>query len=909
MMKSSELRRVFLDFFRAKGHTIVPSDTLVPRDDQTLLFTSAGMNQFKDQFIGKDITYRRAASCQKCLRTGDLDNVGRTSGHHTFFEMLGNFSFGDYFKKEACLWAWEFMTSALGIPAERLWISVYRDDNEAYDIWRSHVSIPDSKIVKLDARDNFWPSNAPTEGPNGPCGPCSEIFYDWGPASGCGRDGCSPACDCGRFIEVWNLVFTGYNRVGPDKLEPLPSKNIDTGMGLERITAVMQGVRTNFETDLFAPVTSEIKSLCPGLGTFAVNAIADHLRASVFAVCDGVSPSNEERGYVVRKLIRRAYLLGRTDGPFLYKLTAKVAGVMGDAYPVLVNRRDDIASVILEEEERFRGTLMTAVPKLKDIISACRKERVIPGDEMFRLVDTFGLPLEVIEEHAKRAGYKMDTVGYERLMNERRELSRKGSKIKESIFSADAFAGAPRPPAKDEMPLEAAIAFMATGETVIEAAGDGERVFIVTDPQCGAFYGEAGGQVGDTGDLRGKRASASIVNTRKADGRIIHECVITRGPATVGDTVTVRMDSGRKGAIARNHTATHLLHSALRGLLGAHVHQCGSLVEDSRLRFDFTHAKKVSDEEIRKIEDFVNDRIREAADVRTEIKNRAAAEKEGAMALFGEKYADDVRVVTVTGCSKELCGGTHVRNTREIGLFKIVSEGSIASGIRRIEAVTSDRVKDWLVKDMEDLIKACNAGRESVEGRVGPDITAQLPGFIRDLDVLKAKAVIVCPDVREYAYEIRPRVLGIIDNFGKLKKKLKKEEANRQGMGLGDRVSALAERAEKCKDADVIVGVIENADMKALRTACDDLRRKTGPVFIALASASQDKVSMVVAVTADLAEKGVDAASIIRESVSHIGGSGGGRKDFAQAGGKDAAGMRAALDKARQIFKNRYGSV
>ena len=474
-MKSSEIRKKFLEFFKSKGHEIVPSDTLLPKNDPTLLFTSAGMNQFKEQFMGRNVVYKRAASCQKCLRTGDLENVGRTSGHHTFFEMLGNFSFGDYFKEEACVWAWEFMREALNLPKEKLWVSVYEDDDEAYKIWLELLKVPKKRIVKFSAKENFWPSNAPAEGPDGPCGPCSEIFYDWGKGTGCGKKSCGPSCDCGRFVEVWNLVFTQFNRVGKNKLEPLPSKNIDTGMGLERITAVMEGVKTNFETDLFRPITKEIADSRLRIKDKSVNTIADHIRAVIFAISDGISPSNEERGYVVRKLIRRAYLLGNTNEPFLYKYVPKFVKIMQDTYPELKSRREDITLVIKEEEEKFQNTLIAALPKLEELIAEFRKPRKIPGKEIFKLVDTYGLPLEVIEERTAKAMYKLDLKGFEGYMQRQKELSRDKSKIEADIFVKDKFSDAPKPKTSHEKPLKAEIVFIA-----------GEH--ILTSPQSGIFY-------------------------------------------------------------------------------------------------------------------------------------------------------------------------------------------------------------------------------------------------------------------------------------------------------------------------------------------------------------------------------------------------------------------------------------
>ena len=901
-MKSYDIRKTFLEFFKSKGHTVVESDTLAPKNDPTLLFTGAGMNQFKEQFIGKNITFKRACSSQKCLRTGDLDNVGKTSGHHTFFEMLGNFSFGDYFKKDACSWAWEFMTGVLKIPKEKLWISVYKDDDEAYEIWEKDIHVPKDRIVKFGAKDNFWPSNAPLDGPNGPCGPCSEIFYDWGESVGCRKKECTPACDCGRFIEVWNLVFTQFNRVGIDQLEALPSKNIDTGMGLERITSVMQGVKTNFETDLFMPIIEEIKKYKHNARTYEVNAIADHLRASVFSICDGVSPSNEERGYVVRKLIRRAYMLSKANEAFLYNIVPKIVKVMGDVYPMLKTRREDITAVVKEEEERFQNTLVTAIPKLEELIGKYKKERTIPGDEIFKLVDTYGLPLEVIEDRAKKSGYKVDKESFRQLMNRQKDLSRAKSKIEGNIFVEGIFAKAPKPGESGSDPLSASIVFIARDKESGDSVKKGDRAGILTDPQSSFFYTEAGGQVGDTGIMEKPGAKAEILNTYKMDDRVIFDCAVLEGVFNISDKVIVKCDKTRNKDIARNHTATHLLHSALRNILGEHVHQSGSLVGDTRLRFDFTHIKKLTEVEIEHVEDFVNEKIKEDIAITKETKDRTAAEKEGAMALFGEKYGDKVRVVSIKDCSKELCGGTHVDNTSEIGLFKIISESSIASGVRRIEAVTNEGVLRWMKEDIDGVLEPYEEAFGSLKNeKEAMDNRESLVKTISRIKAIKAGGS-TWEEVKEYARDLRPDILEATESFAKLKKHVERQKKEKRIKDMEKNLDDIFEKSQSHNGVKLVVSRIGDTDMNVLRKAADIIKKKAKSAFIALAALKDDRVNMVVTFTDDIEKKGLNAAVIIKESAKVIGGSGGGRQDFAQAGGSDVDGIDDALETAKSLF-------
>ena len=841
-MLSKDIRKKFLEFFKSKKHTVVPSDSLVPKADPTLLFTSAGMNQFKDQFLGHNVTYKKAASSQKCLRTADLENVGRTPSHHTFFEMLGNFSFGDYFKKEAILWGWEFMTKTLGVEKGKLWVSVYTDDKEAYKIWRDLVKVPEKKIVKFGAKDNFWPANAPKDGPNGPCGPCSEIFYDWGKDTGCGKKTCNPSCDCGRFIEVWNLVFTQFARKEGGKLGPLPNKNIDTGMGLERITAVMQGVKTNFETDLFAPIIEEIKEHNPKLKTRNLNAIADHVRAVTFAIADGIAPSNEERGYVIRKLIRRAYLHAGAKGPFLYNLVPKIVEIMKDAYPELSGKREEISLIVKEEEEKFRHTLEVTMPILNENLKAA-KGGILSGEEIFKLVDTYGLPFEVIEEKAGKNKIKLGIDAFHKLMAKRRELSRKKSKIEGDIFALNLFVKAPAGTRSDKMPLNAKIAFMVKEKKEAGKVREGDIVELMTDPESAMFYAESGGQIGDRGTIEADKGSMRILNTIKVDKKMVHIAKVTKGNIAKGDSVKIELDSEIKKRIARNHTATHLMHTALRKVLGEHVHQAGSLVAEDRLRFDFTHMKKMTDREIEKIESMVNEQIEKASDVKKESKSLDAAKEEGAIALFGEKYADEVKVVSVPGYSKEVCGGTHVDNTKDIGVFKIMRETSVASGVRRIEALTGERAKEWIKENEKQQAKAEKALKEKEEEKT------------------------------------------------LAKKKLKEAEED---------IELIIKNAKAIKGVKVILEKIEGANMGVLRSLSDKIKSREKSCLIVLGSETEGRANLILTGTKDLVSKGFNASALIKDLAKIVEGSGGGRPDFAQAGGKDPSKLKKVFEFAEK---------
>jgi len=823
-MKTNEIRKKYLDFFRSKKHEIVPSDSLVPRGDPTLLFTSAGMNQFKEQFMARGITYRRAASCQKCLRTGDLERVGKTPCHHTFFEMLGNFSFGDYFKKDAILWGWEFMTKELGIEKEKLWVSVYKDDNESYNIWKDIIKVPEKRILKLGPEENFWPANAPKDGPNGPCGPCTEIFYDLGAN---GKD----------LVEVWNLVFTQFNRKSDGSLEPLPSKNIDTGMGLERIAAVMQGVKTNFEIDIFKPIVEELKAYSLKLKAEDMNSIADHIRAATFAIADDVPPSNEEKGYVIRKLIRRAYMRAKADEPFLYKLVPVVVEVMKDAYPELQDKREGISLIVKEEEERFKHTLSLAMPILHAELKAV-KDGILKGEAIFKLVDTYGLPFDVIEREAGKKKIKPEQKTFLKLMNEQRELSKKKSNIAEDIFAESVFLNAPTPPCSKDMPLKAKIAFIAREKDILESASEGDTVELITNPGSSVFYTEAGGQVGDKGMVEAEGGEAEILNTIKLDNRIIHIARVSKGSIKRGGAVSVLLDSDKRKFIARNHTATHLLHSALRKVLGAHVHQAGSLVDADRFRFDFAHGKKLTDREIEKIEELVSAEIKKAAPVKKKEMSIEKAKEEGAVALFGEKYEKTVKVITCGDFSKEVCGGIHADNTKDIELFKITRESSIASGVRRIEAVTSSRAKDWLEESRKQKVKS--------------------------------------------------------EQLEKQKEKDKKEEKEILNKAK-ENVDEIIKKAKDIGGVKVIAEEIKCGNMGILRKLAGAIKSKEENLFLALAASEGGKVSIVLSVTKSVASKGIDASAVIKDIAKIVEGSGGGRADFAQAGGNNPERIKEAL--------------
>ncbi|MFH1458283.1 MAG: alanine--tRNA ligase [Candidatus Omnitrophota bacterium] len=886
-MQADILRKKFLDFFKSKNHKIIESGSLIPGDDPTVLFTPAGMNQFKKEFLGIGRGLKRASSSQRCLRTDDLDKVGKTSGHHTFFEMLGNFSFGDYFKKEAILYAWEFLARELRIPSEKLWVSVYKDDDETYKIWRDSIEIPENKIIRLGDKENFWPSEAKAKGPNGPCGPCSEIFYDVGSGAGCGKPDCSPACGCGRFVEVWNLVFTQFNRKEGGVLEPLPRKNIDTGMGLERLAAVMQGVANNFETDLFIPIIKEIARnqkpvlrLRSGLALSRVEvpgtrnqkeliyAVTDHIRAIVFAIYDGVLPSNEARGYVIRKLIRKCTLHLRAMGwahAFLYKLVPVVAETMKSYYPELRGRQENISEIIQAEEKSFLATLNSSEAllheKFKGFQDSPNPKEV--GRITFQLYDTHGMPLDLTLNWLEKKGIQISKDILEKELSEQKKRSKLQSAMKGDVFSdkdllyhvkATQFSG------YKEMALKTKILKIVKGDTETKKISQQDEAVLVLDKT--PFYAESGGQVGDAGEIIKGRNVFEVFDTKRFGSCFVHIGKVKSGSFKKNDTILAKADVERRLSIARNHTATHLLQAALRKVLGSHVKQRGSLVAHDRLRFDFTHFKDIKKEELDRIEEVVNDYILNNHQLSVKPMALAQAKKSGALAFFGEKYEDKVRVVSVGDFSKELCGGTHLDSTGSIGLFKITQEGSVASGIRRIEAVTG--------KTAYKIIKE--------EERVVRDIAERLS--------------VPEPNLSQ---EIEKRMVRLKE----LEKQLSAQRLNTVRLSLEESI----QKAELINGIKLIEQNEPDLDMNTLRQSVDLAKEKTTNAIIISSTCAEAKIWLAIGVTQDLCAKGVDASRLIKEVASEIGGSGGGRKDFAQAGGSKPQNYKNALEKLKAAIR------
>jgi alanyl-tRNA synthetase len=875
-MKTDDLRESFLRFFEERGCTRVASDSLVPAGDPTLLFTPAGMNQFKDQFLGiGEMPFRRATTCQKCLRTGDIMNVGVTPRHLTFFEMLGNFSFGDYFKREAIAWAWAYLTEVLGFEADRLRVSVHETDDEAFGIWTGEVGLAPERVTRLGDHDNFWPADAPTQGPNGPCGPCSEIFYDRGEAFGpdLGITG-----DNDRWIEIWNLVFTQFDRQPDGTMAPLPQRNIDTGLGLERLAAVLQDKPNNMEIDVFAPLLARTEALAgraygaDPAGDVLIRRIADHARAVSFCIADGVLPGNVHRGYVLKRLLRRAVLDGRTlgiDKPFLHELVPVVAETMGAPYPEIPARAPAIADTVRMEEEKFRATLERGLTLIDTAVQRAReaKRNEIDGRTAFELYDTYGFPWELAEEVVEREGMTLDRPGFEEAMTEARAKAREGAKMKGDVFARGPLLEVKKRAKPTEFlgyeTTEAAAAVVAivTGEELTESAGPGASVTVVLDRT--PFYGESGGQVGDTGVLLGTdNLVVEIADTQKADDITLHVGTVASGTLRSGATLTARVDTGRRDDIRRNHTVTHLLHHALRQVLSDRAEQRGSWVGPERMRFDFQHGQALSGEERRRIEEIVNDRILENARVRTERMSLDAARAAGAVALFGEKYGETVRVVRVGDFSTELCGGTHIDETARIGQFRIVGEESVSAGVRRIEGVTG--------------AGAYRLGR--VQGEV-------LDALSQELKVAPAA--------------LPERVQALLETERALRKEI---DRLRQGQ--------LASRLETI-DPVPLGGVsfvaldLSPAMGKELKAAADTVRSRLGEEGVAvLAGTDGEKVGLVVTVGPGLAPKRLKAGDIVKELAPIVGGGGGGRPDLAQAGGRDASKLPDLLAAAPKVVES-----
>ncbi len=865
-MKTAEIRTRFLEFFKERGHTIVPSAPLVPANDPTLLFTNSGMVQFKNVFLGSEkLPYVRAADVQRCLRAGgkhnDLDSVGYTARHHTFFEMLGNWSFGDYFKKEAIEWAWELLTRTFGLPPEKLWVTVYHTDDEAYGIWKNDVGVPAERIVRIGdnkgapfASDNFW-QMADT----GPCGPCSEIFYDHGADVAGGPPG-SPDEDGDRYIEIWNLVFMQFDRAEDGALSPLPAPCVDTGMGLERLTAVLQGVHSNYEIDLFQRLIAAAQKLtgCSDHENKSLRVIADHIRACAFLIVDGVLPSNEGRGYVLRRIIRRAlrhgWMLG-VRGEFFWKMVAPLVSEMGGAYPELAAKEAFVEQALRAEEQRFGETLEHGMKVFDDL--AGRSGVTISGEDAFRLYDTYGFPVDLTADMARERGAVVDMGGFERAMEAQRERARAASKFESkaqlpaeiaSSLSPTQFLGYETLEAKGCQVL----AILRDGRA-IETLAPGESAAIILDRT--PFYAESGGQVGDTGALEHASGRFLVDDTQKFGGQFHGHVGAWRGdaPLRVGDAVFARVDAPRRQATVLNHSATHLLHAALRETLGEHVTQKGSLVAPDRLRFDFSHFQPVKPEELRRIEDRVNEQIRrnEAAEIRHMGYDEAIAS--GAMALFGEKYGNEVRVLRMGDFSTELCGGTHVSRTGDIGLFKIMSESGVAAGVRRIEALTGSGAMAYVAEE---------------EHRLG-----EVAGL------LSSSAADVADKLRQ-----------LIDKQKKLERALEVLKARAAGAATGD----LAAHAQDVEGVKVIAARVDGMDAKALRDAADTLKQKLGDCVVLLASGDDGKVALVGGVHGAALGK-VKAGEVVAHVARQIGGKGGGRPDMAQGGGVDSPALDQAL--------------
>ena len=854
-MKTAEIREAFLSYFEQQDHTRVSSSSLVPHDDPTLLFTNAGMNQFKETFLGLEKRpYVRACSSQKCVRAGgkhnDLENVGYTARHHTFFEMLGNFSFGDYFKRDAIRFGWEFLTDVLKLPKERLWVTVHISDDEAAEIWVNEIGVDPNRLSRLD-EDNFWQM-----GDTGPCGPSSEIFYDHGPDVPGGPPG-SPDDDLDRYIEIWNLVFMQFNRDADGELHPLPAPSVDTGMGLERIAAVLQHVHSNYEIDLFQTL---IKATADKLGVTdleekSLRVIADHLRSCSFLIADGVLPSNEGRGYVLRRIIRRAVRHGNKLGasaPFFASLVPVLVAEMGEAYPDLKTNQAAIEKALLGEEEQFARTLDNGMAILDEALASL-EGTVIPGQLIFRLYDTYGFPVDLTNDIARERGYTLDIEGYDAAMAEQRKRSQESGSFKVDYNSAVALDG--------ETCFLGYECTEASG-TVVALLKDGDKVDALAEGESGVlvldqtpFYGESGGQVGDCGYLRGEASGADVTDTTKAQGHHLHHLTVTAGTIKVGDVLSATVDADLRQRIKSNHSATHLMHEALRRVLGEHVAQKGSLVDSQRLRFDFSHSEAVTAEQLVEITEIVNAQIRANTPVTTQNMSMDDAVAAGAMALFGEKYGDEVRVLTMGSdrFSVELCGGTHVERTGDIGLFFVTSESGVASGVRRIEAITG-----------EAALHYARAAFQTIHDVAG---------------VVKATADNVVDKVTGLRNEARE----LEKEVARLKQKL----ATSSG---GD----LTSNAVEVEGIKVLAASLEGADVATLRDTLDQCKNKLGTAVVLLAAVEGDKISLVAGVSKDATDR-IKAGDVIKEFAGRLGGKGGGRPDMAQGGGSDVAGLPAAM--------------
>ncbi|OOH91311.1 alanine--tRNA ligase [Pasteurellaceae bacterium 15-036681] len=865
MKTTSDIRQSFLEFFQSKGHTIVPSSSLVPENDPTLLFTNAGMNQFKDVFLGLEKRpYTRATTAQRCVRAGgkhnDLENVGYTARHHTFFEMMGNFSFGDYFKQDAIKFGWEFLTSPqwLGLPKEKLYVTVYETDDEAYDIWNKEVGVPAEHIIRIGdnkgapyASDNFW-----AMGDTGPCGPCTEIFYDHGEQHWGGLPG-TPEEDGDRYIEVWNIVFMQFNRQADGTMEKLPKPSVDTGMGLERMTAVMQHVNSNYETDIFQTLIKAVAELLTvtDLDNKSLRVIADHIRACSYLIADGVVPSNEGRGYVLRRIIRRAVRHGNILGAkssFFYKLVPVLATAMGgEAGALITQKQAHIEKTLKAEEEQFARTLERGLALLEDALTKVENNE-LSGEVAFKLYDTYGFPLDLTADVCRERNMTIDSDGFEREMQAQRARAQASSNFGTDYNNVIKVEGSTNFKGYEATETEATVIALFSNGKAVDIIQSGENAVVVLDTT--AFYGESGGQVGDSGQISSEICNFEVNDTQKYGQIWGHIGQLTSGSLTVGDKVKAAVNVERRHSITLNHSATHLLHSALRQVLGDHVAQKGSLVSENTLRFDFSQPEAISKSDLEEIERIINSKIRENTVVTTEIMDIEAAKQKGAMALFGEKYGDKVRVVDMGEFSIELCGGIHVKQTGDIGLFKFISEGAVAAGVRRVEAVTGENAIAFLHQQQQVINQSA--------------------------ELLKADAA------------------SLVEKIQQLQDKAKKAEKELQQ--LKEKLAAqaggeLAKSAQQINGVNVVVQRLENVDAKALRTMVDDLKNQLGSAVVAFAVQSDEKVNLIVGVTKDLTTK-VNAGELVGLMAQEVGGKGGGRADMAMAGGAQPEHITKALD-------------
>ena len=869
----NELRQMFLDFMESKGHLVMKSFSLVPQGDKSLLLINAGMAPLKPYFTGAEIPPRRRVStCQKCIRTGDIENVGKTARHGTFFEMLGNFSFGDYFKTEAIHWSWEFLTEVVGLSADRLYPSVYLEDDEAFDIWNKEIGIPADRIFRFGKEDNFWEHGA------GPCGPCSEIYYDRGEKYGCGKPGCTVGCDCDRYMEVWNNVFTQFENDGNGNYTTLKQKNIDTGMGLERLAVVVQDVDSLFTVDTNKALLDRVCALSDKEyqkdheTDVSLRIVTDHIKSCTFMISDGIMPSNEGRGYVLRRLLRRAARHGRKlgiEGKFLAELSRTVIELSKDGYPELEEKQSMIFKVLTDEEDKFNKTIdqgLAILAEMEDAMAAAG-EKTLSGENAFKLYDTYGFPVDLTKEILEEKGCTVDEEGFAAAMKEQKDKARKARKttnymgadvtVYQSIDASitSEFVG------YDKLDVDSKISVLTTEDEIVEALTDGQRGTIIADQTT--FYGTMGGQQGDKGTIHSANGEFKVEETiHLQGGKIGHVGVMTKGMLSVGETVTLSVCPKNRALTSKNHSATHLLQKALRTVLGSHVEQAGSYVDAGRLRFDFTHFSAMTPEEIKKVEDIVNEEIQAALPVVTEVMTLDEAKKTGAMALFGEKYGEKVRVVKMGDFSTELCGGTHVANTSTIGYFKILSETGIAAGVRRIEALTSDGLMKHYAEVETELQEAAKTAKTTPAG-----LNAKIQSLLDEIKALNSE-----------------------------NEKLKSKMANDS---LGDVLSQVKE----VNGVKVLASKVADVDMNGLRNLGDQLKDKIGEGVVVIASVMDGKVSLMATATDEAQKKGAHAGNLIKAIAGLVGGGGGGRPNMAQAGGKNPAGIEEALKKAVEVVE------